>query len=241
MQPFVKFAAAVAVAIWGTSAAAVPVVNIGTDATQSVFDIVKPSGLFSWLGGAEVTFTLQGGSSVTQSWAAGGGAWGVGEGCGGVTTGSGISLGGCGDTYIAAWNMANESLDTIETFVVDLTPTGHFFDRTYPSTGTPGSSLGADFSVLGAEPGSTGTISVTYAGIGNRFHGDLWQVLSVDLLRFTSGSANAPGGLATGATLTFRQDTDAPIPLPGTFWQLLGAAGCLAALQAASIRRLKAV
>lgn len=147
--------------------------------------------------GMSVTAFFQGGGSETVSWAA------TGPGQGGVT-GAGWSLTQIGDTFdlTGFWTLTSSSA-ILTGFQLNGVPGRTIFDRTNPSTGTPGSSFGRDFTFISTSDAllDAGTIDVTYSNIlavgANPPVGDLYTLLTVDF--------STP--LSEGE-LVFLQDTD---------------------------------
>ena len=127
---------------------------------------------------------------------------------------------------------------------IDLQPIFHFFDRTEPSFGTPGSAQGRDFEYISSSmPGIGGTIDITYSfpgqtppnapPVGNE---DLYGVMLIDFTGLTNTAGVNQRGLISDTTLTFRQDTDPdtpppPIPLPAGAWLLITGGAALVALR----------
>lgn len=219
---------ALAMVLGAGGAFAAPTVNILTNESNPIPDQpIFSTDLFSLLAGASVTFNNQ-----TTTWAAGNGLWGNGAQCGGAAIG-GFSLGGCGDTFGQNWFLDNNATSVLTSFQVDLTPIGHFFDRTDPSPGTTGSFNGRDFTyVSDTLTSSGGTIGVTYSIPGISAPRDLYGIMDVDLTGLTSGATGITNGLQTGAQLVFEQDTDfSEVPVPAAGWLLVTSLGALAAVR----------
>jgi hypothetical protein len=236
--------------MFGSAALAVPTVIIGTDDDDPIPDTVFSRDFFSDLAGASVTFGSQSGASTAGTWIAGDGNWGAGAGCGGVNanlpSGFGYTLGGCGDTFTETWELLNGSGDGLLTVEIDLRPVpDHFFDRTDPSTGTPGSARGRDFEYVSSTmPGIDGTINITYSFPGQTppnaspndpRNEDLYAVMLIDFTGLTNTAGANQRGLIDDTVLVFRQDTDpdtmSPIPLPAGAWLLLTGGAALVTLR----------
>lgn len=214
------FLASIAAVTFGAApVAAIPLVTHATDPSVSIPDVpVSSFDTFEMLEGAFVSF---GGAGAI--WTA------LAPGCGGAEV-AGFSLTGCGDTFGGHWSLLNGSGTFLPYIVVDLTPIGHWFDRTDPSPGTPGSAAGLDFGyVTSSLPGIGGGIHVTYSVAGASPPEDLWGVMRVDFepLLYDGGCCAIP----TGHDLTFVQDTDSvgQVPIPAAGWLLLGSLAGLVA------------
>jgi len=225
-----KACTAAVIAVAASSAGAVSV-DIGTDDTSPIPDSVTSADLFSDLAGATVSF-----DGTQTTWVAGSGDWGTGATCGGAAIAD-YSLGGCGDTFDGEWLLSNGSGSALIDLVVNLTGIGHFFDRTDPSPGTPGSFAGRDFTYLSSTmPGIDGRISVVYSEPGqdlpNAPDEDLYGVMAVSFADLTNTALPTENGLIDDTQLVFQQDTDPPvIPLPAGAWLLLTGATALVAVR----------
>ena len=211
-----KIAAAAAIAIGSMGAAqAATIVKVAVP----TFDIPGLTGFST--DGSEMTglsiravFSGGGGLDETRAWAT------TGVGSGGVSgTGWGLSV--SGDTFAAsAWSFVMDpaaSLGQLTMLVIDAAPSLTILDTTSPSSGSPGSASGLDFSMADAADAfavATYTNMVTIGGAAAVT--DLFQTLTVTF------TADANGGL-TGPRSSFRfsQDTDndsrfGSVPEPGT-------------------------
>ncbi len=178
--------------------------------------------------GMLVTALFTDGSSQTAAWKAG-------LPLAGHASGSKWSLSEWGDTFSylfvdGIWNLENKSGKNIRSLTLDGAPGNTVFDRTHPSIGTPGSSLGKDFHAISSPSGVN--LNVTYrdavALVGESPVGDLYRVLDIEF----SGSS----GLRSGKCFSFYADTDnacgltPAIPLPAAAWtglSMLGGLGIL--------------
>ena len=172
------------------------------------------------MAGLSVTATFTGGLTETLSWAT------TGAASGGVN-GTGWSLSLDGDSFNSPWMFAFDtqgSLGQLTQLILNGSTGLTILDRTNPSSGTPDSAQGADFSFAGGTCGGCDANAI-YSGLtsvgGAAAVGDLWQTLTVD---FT-------GGTGPRADWRFSQDTDNDsrfvpgIPEPETYALMLGGLG----------------
>lgn len=164
--------------------------------------------------GLSVRAVFAGGLDETLFWAD------TGANSGGVS-GNGWSLSLTGDSFSNPWIFTispNASLGQLQRLVLDGLNALTVFDRTAPSTGTPGSAQGRDWECFS---GLCDDATVTYdyqVSIGAAAAvGDLWQTVSIDF-----------GNVGPRESFQFRQDTDndariTQVPEPGVI-ALLGLA-----------------
>ena len=209
-----KIAAAAAIAIGSMGAAqAATIVKVAVP----TFDIPGLTGFStdgSEMTGLSIRAVFSDGTNETRAWAT------TGVGSGGVS-GNGWGLSVSGDTFTAnIWNFVMDpaaSLGQLTMLVIDAAPSLTILDTTSPSSGSPGSASGLDFSMADAADAfavATYTNMVTIGGAAAVT--DLFQTLTVTF------TADANGGL-TGPRSSFRfsQDTDndsrfGSVPEPGT-------------------------
>lgn len=181
----------------------------------------------SEMAGLSVRAVFTGGTDETRIWAPGA------PGAGGVS-GTGWSLTESGDTFTSAWEFTmTPSLGQLLRLVLDGSGGLTVFDRTEPSTGTPGSAEGRDFEFFGGTCASCDAV-VTYrepTAIGaSAAVGDLWQVVDI-VFEDDEGEPTGPR-----VSWQFRQDTDNDIrrdvPVPATLPLLAGALGIVGVLRA---------
>jgi hypothetical protein len=193
--------------------------DLGT--TQGTSGIATSVTTGATMGGTQVTAFFANGSSQTVPWV------GVGLGMGGAT-GTNWSLTESGDTDIASWSLINSTGLGLTKLLIDGGPGKTIFDRTFGGQmGTPGTSLGRDFTVTSGLQNSDNILAIYHdqvAVLPNAPVGDIFRSLEVDFLN--------TGGFASGRTLGFGADTDtttdvlAPLPVipePGSLL-LFGAA-----------------
>jgi hypothetical protein len=153
------------------------------------------------MAGMEVTVTYSDASTSTAIWAA------TGLGAGGASNANFFSLTEVGDTFTGNWTLENTRPGlAITGFSIYAKPGDTVFDTTSPAPGTPGSANGADFAFTSG-PVTDATVTYSDALKLNAAAvptGDLYLRMNVSFGQ----------SLASGATLTFRQDTDS-VDLPG--------------------------
>ena len=168
--------------------------------------------------GMTVTTGFTDGTSETALWA----TTAIGAG---AATGSAFTLTASGDTFSANWTLTalKSGLNTLS---IDAGTGSTVFDTTNPSPGTPGSSSGRDFIIVGGTGNVNAAATVaTYSNVvaltGANPVGDLYRLLSVSFA----------GSLAKNSTLVYQQDTDSlkyqndirpAVPEPGSFALLTG-------------------
>lgn len=211
-------AVAAGVALGASSAAnAFVIVNGGN--VSNIPALTGSTTTGSMMDGLAVTAYFNRVAAPTLFW---GGIAGGSANDGGVF-GTGWSLTLDGDTFNANWNFtfATNNLGQLTRLTLDGLAAFTVFDRTNPSSGTPGSANGRDFVVTGGCVGCDGTVTYDYMVSigGNPAVGDLFQTVDINF-----ASANGNGNANTGprANFTFGQDTDSDIsrvsqvPEPGS-------------------------
>lgn len=120
-----------------------------------------------------------------------------------------------GDTFGGEWHLENRTGKVLTSLEIDAGPGGTVFDTDFGGMeGTPGSSAGLNFSIFDTMTGLSllATYTDRVALTGQSPVGDLWRFLRIDFQN--------TGGLASGAAITFVQDTDTlkfgdlVVPLP---------------------------
>ena len=154
------------------------------------------------------------------------------------STGAGsFTLTQSGTTFTSAWTLTVASGFTLTSLLLEGAPGDTIFDLSNPSPGSEGSANGRTFD---ESTNLDGAIAVTYSNpVGitpDAPVGDLYESMFIDL------SGLAGGGLMSGQTLRFRQDTDNlsisgditpvnPVPLPAGGFMMIAAMGGLGALR----------
>lgn len=227
----IAFAGAAAFAQTSTAATVnITTINNPVLFTAEVFDFTTTG---ADMGGMIVTATFA--SGATQS-----AVWGATGAVSGGAFGSMFEVFVDGDTYTSVWSLKNTSAERLVSVFFNGPAGNTIFDRTEPSNGpnfgTENSRRGRDFTYVSGAP--NGVIDVTYSGIialeSDVPVGDIYAFLNVDL------NGLAGGGLASGTTLRFRQDTDnaiVPVPVPASFLLFASALGGVGFLA----RRRKAI
>lgn len=108
-----------------------------------------------------------------------------------------------GDTFGGAWEIQNRTGKSLTKLTIDAGVGDTVFDIDFGGMeGTTGSALGLDFDITDTGTGLNilATYSDRIALTGNNPVGDLWRFLQLEFLN--------NGGLASGSTLFWTQDTD---------------------------------
>jgi hypothetical protein len=220
---FKRFALAAAVTMALAAPVSAATINYSTAGTQA--DIPGLTGFATtgaMMDGMQVTACFSVSGCQTLSWAD------TGANSGGVS-GNGWGLSVNGDTFSAnIWQFfidTNANVGQLLSLLLDGRSSFTVFDRTNPSTGTPGSAQGRDFNTSVGD-----VIDVTYlnptAIIPGSPVGDLFQAV---LIEFAPGVTGGPSG--PRSSFTFSQDTDndiriTQVPEPGSLALLaVGALG----------------
>lgn len=139
----------------------------------------------SMMSGMEVTVNFLGGGSQTSIWGT------TGSNAGGAF-GNNWSLTQTGNTFGGLWTFVNAGSSLISSLIINAVPGNTVFDRTFNSSGTPGSASGWDFQVSSGQ----GPSSFNYSAPIDISVGDLFGTLAVN---WNSGFAG---------TMSFIADTD---------------------------------
>lgn len=187
--------------------------NPGT--TVNAIDLTGFSTTGSEMGGMIIEGLFVGGGTASCTWVDGAGQSGS---CVASNGNFGFSIGLNGDTYTSSWFLSSITGANLLQLVFNGLPGSTVFDRTEPSTGTPGSDLGRD--ALGSTSSLIPSANVTYinqvATMGNAPVGDIYSTVQMYFGPITNV------GLAPGETAEWLMDTDSigirgEIPEPSTF------------------------
>ncbi len=174
-------------------------VSLGIAAPSHATTLTGFSTFGDQMAGMKVTVNFMGGGSETNIWGV------TGPGAGGAF-GTNWSLIQSGNTFTDPWTLDYSGAGSISSLAINAVPGNTVFDRTNPSSGTPGSAQGKDFSVLsGLAP------TFAYSTPIDISVGDLFGKLSLNWDNgFTRGQLTYLADTDSGTT-----DDPVSVPEPG--------------------------